>query len=525
MYVIDMATDPIDVGGIIYRMDGSPSVNYMYRSIHDFVKTFEPISKKTGIPLPTIQKLFQKYMNASPYMEGDYSAIRQKDKDLLRTILLAYLEKLKDSKDALGNSIISIMIDRTYLNIKEILSKLDSPVDDTKLQPICKANKDLVKALTPDIRTLMILELSWLLSHPNKIKSQEECLWAEKVAELSSIRLRDLTKKLTKQKENIQELSENVSKMDQNDEMRHRIEQLLKVYGISKMMKETDSTSETEEKSTEEKSITPQNGGNRISTKFSIALDCAIHPLFDFIKSKYNPIYGFLESCFRKSHVKKQKILPQLLTLLHISNYFMSSQHHLDKSLTHGIYRIRSVQKQLVQFITSHLQCSTSHINKMTSKKQKDFLNTLHNLFPLRISSLPKQKSVSPLVVNTDIPTVRFMTLNGNITIPPFELFYKKGTETEKEACYQSMTDFFTEDDIYMVYSLSEEIPMNLYEIHFSEIDTSNQTISIKKPITYFSTHHNIHFQDFATIDEHAIYTNTELVLSIFISLKLPITH
>ena len=44
MYVIDMATEPINVGGIIYRMDGSQSVNYMYRSIHDFVKSFEPIS-------------------------------------------------------------------------------------------------------------------------------------------------------------------------------------------------------------------------------------------------------------------------------------------------------------------------------------------------------------------------------------------------------------------------------------------------------------------------------------------------
>ena len=83
------------------------------------------------------------------------------------------------------------------------------------------------------------------------------------------------------------------------------------------------------------------------------------------------------------------------------------------------------------------------------------------------------------------------------------------------------MTNFFTEDDIYMVYSPSEEIPMNLYEINFSDIDTTEQNISIKMPTTYFSTHHNVHFQDFATIDEHAIYTNTELVLSIFISLKV----
>ena len=154
-------------------MDGSQSVNYMYRSIHDFVKTFEPISKKTKIPLATIQKLFQKYMNASPYMENDYGSINKKDKTALQTILLAYLDKLKDDKAFSRESIVSVMIDRTYLNIKEILSKLDSPPNYSKLPLVCKEQKKILKKIDPDIRTLMILELSWLLSHPNKIKSKD----------------------------------------------------------------------------------------------------------------------------------------------------------------------------------------------------------------------------------------------------------------------------------------------------------------------------------------------------------------
>lgn len=516
-----MATDTIDVGGIIYRMDGSPSVNYMYRSIHDFVKTFEPISKKTGIPLPTIQKLFQKYMNASPYMKSDYSAIRKKDKDMIRDILLEYLVQLKRSKDAVGgNSIIAINFDRTYLNVKEILAKLDGPADDSSVPLTCKENRKVLKDISPDIRKLMILELSWLLSHPKKIKSDEECAWAEKVAELSTIRLRDLTKNM----ENIQQLSKDVAKMDENDAVRQRIEQLLRVYGITKIMKETTTSKQATEQATEQATTqaTTQSGGNIMSTKISTALDYAINPLFDFIKSKYSPIYGFLETCFKKCHAKKGKILPQLLTLLHISNYFLSS--HKNKSLSHGIYRIRSVHKDLVHFITSHLKCSASHINKMTTKKQKIFVDMIHELWPIRVSSLPKQKSVSPFVVDSEIPTVRFMTLDGNLTIPPFETFYKKGTDAEKESCYQSMTDYFTADDIYMIYSPSEEIPMNLYEIDISEVDTSDKTISIKTPITYFSNR-SAHLQDFATVDEHAIYTNTEMVLSIYISLKLSTTQ
>jgi len=525
-----MATTPIDVGGIIYRMDGSQSVNYMYRSIYDFVKTFEPTSKKTGIQLPTIQKLFQKYMNASPYMATDYTTIPKTDKDMLNNILNTYLVQLDYSSKAVGgDSIIGINIIRTYKNIKEILAKLNRSPEDAaadaaeKLPSICKSNKEALKQIPSDTRTLMILELLWLLSHPDKISTAEECAWAEKVAELPTMRLTDVTKKLTQDVKNIDELSKDVSSKDAGIAIRERVEQLLQVYGISNIMKESETPVTTE--STATATVPKQEGGDRMSTKFDIALGYAMNPLFNFIKSKYEPIYGFLESCFKKSHAKKHKILPRLLTLLHISNYFLSSQHRQDKSLYYGIYRIRSVHKDLVQFITSHLTCSASHIEKMSSTKQKTFHEILNKIFPIRISSLPKQKSVSPFVVNKEIPTVRFMTLDGNLTIPPFELFYKKGTESEKEACYQSMTNFFTKDDIYMVYSPSEEIPMNLYEINFSEIDTSDQTISIKTPITYFSTHQNTHFQDFAAVDEHAIYTNAELALSIFISLKVSTTQ
>jgi len=41
----------------------------------------------------------------------------------------------------------------------------------------------------------------------------------------------------------------------------------------------------------------------------------------------------------------------------------------------------------------------------MNSSKQKKFLEMIHTIFPIRISSLPKQKSVSPLVVDKEIPT------------------------------------------------------------------------------------------------------------------------
>jgi hypothetical protein len=422
----------------------------------------------------------------------------------------------------------------TQDNVKNIIAELKSRPKETATAETtnvkkgsCEVAKSTLQDIEPKTRTLMILELLWLLSHPEKITTEQECAWAEKVSELSTIRLTDITEKLN------QDVSKSTEATTAGNNAKLKVEQLLQVFGITQILENVElrratgvkneaatyvENEENDEVNYEEHGAT--EGGGRTSTKLTIALGYAMIPLFNFIKSKYDPIYGLLESCYKKSRVKKHKIVPRLLTLLHISNYFLSSQHQ-DKSLSYGIYRIRSVHKDLVQFITSHLTCSASRIEKMNSSKQKKFLEMIHTIFPIRISSLPKQKSVSLLVVDKEIPTVRFMTLDGNLTIPPFELFYKKGTESEKEACYQSMTNFFTKDDIYMIYSPSEEIPMNLYEIDFSEIDTTDKTISIKTPITYFSTHRNTHIQDFAAVSEHAIYTNAELALSIFISLKV----
>lgn len=521
----DKTAIPLRVAGINYKMDGSPAVNYMYRGKEDFIRTFTVIAERTGITLPHIQRLFEKYMNASPHMEADYSSIPQKDKVLLIKILEAYLVELQYSINTMGPYIVGNSFYTTQDNVKNIIAELKSRPKETATAETtnvkkgsCEVAKSTLQDIEPKTRTLMILELLWLLSHPEKITTEQECAWAEKVSELSTIRLTDITEKLN------QDVSNGTEATTAGNNAKLKVEQLLQVFGITQILEKVEPRRATvvneanDEVENEENEAT--EGGGRTSTKLTIALGYAMIPLFNFIKSKYDPIYGLLESCYKKSRVKKHKIVPRLLTLLHISNYFLSSQHQ-DKSLSYGIYRIRSVHKDLVQFITSHLTCSASRIEKMNSSKQKKFLEMIHTIFPIRISSLPKQKSVSPLVVDKEIPTVRFMTLDGNLTIPPFELFYKKGTESEKEACYQSMTNFFTKDDIYMIYSPSEEIPMNLYEIDFSEIDTTDKTISIKTPITYFSTHRNTHIQDFAAVSEHAIYTNAELALSIFISLKV----
>ena len=70
-----------------------------------------------------------------------------------------------------------------------------------------------------------------------------------------------------------------------------------------------------------------------------------------------------------------------------------------------------------------------------------------------------------------------------------------------------------------MMYSPSEEIPMNLYEIDYSTVDIMDTHIPIITHDSYFTSHPH-ELQQFAPLVENAIYTNAELVLSIFIALK-----
>ena len=125
----------INIGGIQYTLQGEKQgINYLFRSYHDFRTTFQNVAERSGVPLDQIQQLFIKYMRVEPFREQDFGAIPANDKIVLQKIFNAYLQYLKNSKEMSGNSIVSIMIDRTYYNIKNIIELLGGkPQDFSKM--------------------------------------------------------------------------------------------------------------------------------------------------------------------------------------------------------------------------------------------------------------------------------------------------------------------------------------------------------------------------------------------------------
>lgn len=531
----------INVGGIRYTLDrNKPGVNYYFRSYGDFKKTFQEVSDSISdenITLDRIQQLFMKYMRVEPFMEQDFGAVSDKDRPDLLRILEAYLTYLDNSKQVAGISILSEMINHTFLNITENVESLKYSKGKKKVEKsenerksedamdavdTCAASKAKLKSLDDASKERIKMELAWFLDHLDMNFDDKQCKWADMVSQLEDIRLSDLINLLPPPNES--EPSNGSAESDEkyNPEdgnplrasnrieepipirsgggMNSRIKTLLTVSHIAQMIK---------------KPFIQTGGGSATDDLYDVLtkeLSLALLPLFDSIKSMYQPVYGMLESCMIRSRVKKRTIIEPLLTLLHISNHFVASTN------SHGIYRIRNGRKDLVHFITTQLQCTAARMQKMTLSKRKKCLESIQRLSPVIISSLPKRNAVPSIKKAPPLPTVHYLTLDGNLTIPPFERFYRKGSESVKESTFQAMTDFFTTDDLYMVYS-SEEIPMNLYEIDFSSVNTKDTHIPITEHDSYFTSHQH-HLQDFAPLVENAMYTNGELVLSIFIALK-----
>jgi len=491
----------IDVGGIQYTLNSDKrGINYLLRSNNDFITTFQDVSErsKSKIPLSRIQDLFIAYMRVDPSRTPDFGAIPENDKGVLKEVLETYLKYLDNSIQTSPKSVVNIMMQRTYYNIQEIIYSLDKgPEDFSKVSVTCEESKKKIEKIDKPIKDKMILEFTWLLQNPGEVRSKDECQWADMVSKLSEIRIRSMMAQVTQ--EGGQQDGQQGGQ--QGSAISSRIKTLLTVFHIAQMSK---------------KPFIQTGGGSTTDDSHDIlskALSCALLPLFDSIKSLYQPVYGLLESCMIRSHVKKRKVLEPLLVLLHISNYFVGSRKDC-----YGIYRIRNAKKVLAPFITAQLQCTAARLKKMSPAKRKKCLESIEHLAPIRVSSLPKRNAVPSLEKAPPLPTVQYITLDGNLTIPPFERFYRKGSESEKESTFQAITDFFTKDDIYMVYS-SSEIPMNLYDIDYSAVDTMETHIPIVAHDSYFTSHLH-HLQQFVPLVENAIYTNAELVLSIFIALK-----
>jgi len=546
----------VDIGGDIYFLGPEKSIDLGFKSRKQFLDTFGSKS----------EYLLRKYMNYSVKGKNKLVFDSPEDKPALLKILKDRANKLKSSTEFTSSTLKNQIFVKSYDNIIKIIQQLEgSGTTNIKVDDVaCATAKKQVKDIEEDHKFQMILEMAWYLLHPDKVPAEVGCEWAKMIEKLDKLRLGDIVTEIrdaqTKsgippnkdafnyfKKINLQTVAKSVTIenaleqakkfateiQDESaiDKVKNRLRLLLNILEMKKYLANDlvidedrmKIISSNEQSNTIKRSMitNPMKGGALTLNK---PLGIAMKPLFDYFKVVYDPIYTFLEESIKeyRGTNKNKIIIPQLTTLLHICNNLNSSSGDI-----YGVYRITMVDPELLQFINSMINETSKHVSTFTNDKTKNTFNKqLFKLPKVRLSSLPN-KTLAPALDNSayrdpdTLPYIQFFTMGTNINLMAKSILIENTNNAVK--------DFYKEGNIYMVCTnsknISEQLPINVYDIDYSKVDISKNTSKIENlPENYFNKNKDalsdIYLEKLLDIKPYVVYNDAELALSIFIAFK-----
>ena len=537
----------VDIGGDIYFLGPERHINLGFKSRKQFLNTFG--SESEG--------LLRKYMNLSIKGKNNLVFDSPEDKKALIIILRDRATVLKTSKEFTSSILKNEIFKRSYSYIQELIKKLEESngksikVDDEA----CTTAKKEIKDIKDDVKFQMILEMAWYLLHPDKVPSEIGCDWAKLVKNLERLRMGDIVQSIREaetksgiepsknalnyfKKINLQtvvkkdtiknaldqakKFATEIQDKTASESIKKRLKLILDILEMKKYLSNKFTVNEdgmkiistSEERNTIDKSMinNPMKGGS-----LTIPLGKAMNPLFDYFKVIYDPIYGFLEKSIIEYRIKNQIIIPQLTTLLHICNNL--------KPDTYGVYRITNVDLKLLDFIKFMINITSQHINTFTDPVDKNTFNKqIFKLPKVRLSSISDIALITTNKIYKDptkLPSTQFFVMGANIKYLPNPI--------PNEDTNTAVKEFYKEDNIYMVYTksdnISQNIPINVYDIDYSTIGVSNNTTKIDTlQNNYFNINKDkltdTYFEKLLDITQYSVYNDAELALSIFIAFK-----
>jgi hypothetical protein len=230
----------------------------------------------------------------------------------------------------------------------------------------------------------------------------------------------------------------------------------------------------------------------------------------------------------KNSSVIKEAIIPKLTTVLHICNNLKPSETTNGSGHTYGIYKIINVDSDLVGFINNMFSATQSYLDNFKDDSEKNVFNQqLFKLPKVRLSSLLNKILNSSAKDSDELPYIQFLTVGGNLELIPKDTFMNSKYPEKTETVFNAINDFFTNDNIYILCTKSdnskENIPMNVYEIDFSNIDVSELSMKIDNiPDNYFNKNKvpELYLEKLVTLMPYVVFNDAELALSIFIAFK-----
>jgi hypothetical protein len=561
----------IDVGGDRYFMGPQKPIELGFKNRKDYINAFDD-NQRTEL-------LLRKYMPMTLKDAKRITFSNPKDKADLIAILKRRAQKLEESKQFTSSVLKNTLIQRSYLNILNIIQELEGPdykgVELPSLPDIslpCTKAKKYIKQIPEDRLFQLILEVAWYLLHPDMVPAKAQCDWAKAIKELDTMRLGDLFTKMQKAEqdnkleptkeaynyfkrinlENIvkektvknaldkaKEMAIKIQGANTNAKMKDRLNTLLDILIVKKYLNGEGLTDENRLSIIDAPGITdkiqrsmiknPMAGG--ATQALDESLSVAMKPFFDYFEVVYDPIYNLVEGAFlglgAGKNTTKKILIPQLTTILHICNNIKPVENPTGGQHTYGIFKVTNVEKDIIDFFTKMLTSTQMYLDRFPDDKNKNtFTRQLFSLPKVRLSSLISS-SIDGYKDPDTIPYIQFFTVGGNMTLMEKTKFLDPSKPERTEDMFKAVSEFFTPDNLYIACTDSEkkssqEIPLNTYEINYDEVKISETGLKISTPENYFSKNKNpeIFLEDVTSLTPYVIFNDAELALCIFAAFK-----
>lgn len=557
----------IDVGGMKYYMGNLKPVELAYRSRSEFKNTFGSD--------PRIEYILRKYMHPEIRSKRKLTFSNPSEKNELIKILELRAQQLKNSTEFSSSLLKNTVFQKSYLEVQKLIQDLKGVefkgADDSSISlpdTIQCTKPKTIKDIPEDRLFELILELSWLLLHPDQVPKDVQCSWSTLIKQLDTLRLGDIMTMIRDEQEKKGIQSElkplnyltkiNIAKTskaptiknalieaknmaieleDENAKkaLQDRIKILLNLLEVKKYLNNSLPVDDSRMKIIDSnaasiisrKMITNPLRGGKVDALYK-PLAIAMRPMYTYFKKVYDPMYSFIESSI--TSYTKQLSIPSLVTALHLCNNLTINRIKYPDRDIYGMYRIINIDNDIFQFIKHMIDSTHSYLHKLyTPEYKNNFIKDIFELPNVRLSTLIDKNS-SILDFNkqlTIVPSIQFYIVQNNFKIPSEDDFLNPNKPYRTKDVLNELNSFFTSDNLYILFTkpetAKENIPINMFEIDFNKMDIErNKMIINDLPDNYFNKHKfdSIYLDDLITFEEYLHFNDAELALSIFIGFK-----
>ena len=563
----------VDIGNDRYFMGAQKPIELGFKDRADYIKSFSDNSRT--------EFLIRKYLYIS--LKGKKRLVFEdpKEKAELIAILRKRAKKIESSNEFTSSTLKNTLLQRSYLNIQRLIQELEGPdykgfkfpsLPDISL-PCTKAKK-YIRTIPENRLYQLILEIAWYLLHPDDVPEKVKCDWAKTIKQLDTLRIGDLvinekqngnnvspsnyfkrinlssvvkSKTLVNALDQAREMAQQIEGTTANDNMTERLQTLINILEIKKYLSDDLPVDKDRVKIIDVPAATsisnslisnPMKGGAGAGAGAGAgkALDkplgIAMSPLFNYFKVVFDPVYSLLESSIdtysKKTDIQKVMI-PQLTTVLHICNNLNPSETTTSGLNTYGVYRIKNVDETLITFMNNMIASTDTYVSSVGDDAKRNIFNRqLFHLPKVRLSSL-LNKFVDPTKYSDpdSIPYIQLFTVGGNLRLIEKDKFMNSTKPEMTEEVFKAVNEFFAPTDLYILCTKSdnvkENIPMNMYEIDYDNVDVGETGIQIDNiSNNYFNKNKKpeLYLENLVILLPYVVFNDAELALSILILFK-----